>query len=104
MQTVSPSTRPLGQLIQLDGHGALLVRGVVLVQQTLDHSLVDRLDGHLVSALGLAAVAFDHRGLELLDVGLQRGLSGLVLRSLGLVHQDTLLGRLNIRQTKHLLR
>ena len=52
----------------------------------------------------IAAVAFDHRGLELLDVGLQRGLSGLVLRSLGLVHQDTLLGRLNIRQTKHLLR
>ena len=93
-----------GQLVQLQSQAALLVRGIVLVQQTLGSSLVDRLDGHLVSDIGLAAVAFRHRGLKLLDVGLERGLRGLVLHGLGLGHQDTLLGRLDIRQTKHLLR
>ena len=66
--------------------------------------LVHGLDRHLVSALGLAAVASRHCGLELLNVGLERGARGLVLQSLGLVHQNTLLGRLNVRQTKHLLR
>ena len=93
-----------GQLAQLNGHAALLVGGIVLVQQPLDNSLVHSLDGHLVSDIGLAAVAFRHRGLKLLDVGLERGLRGLVLHGLGLGHQDTLLGRLDIRQTKHLLR
>ena len=45
-----------------------------------------------------------HRGLELLQVSLQRGLLSLVLRGLGGVHQNTLFGRLDIGQTKHLLR
>ena len=93
-----------GQLVELDGHGALLASGVVLVQQTVSDSLVDGLDSHLVRAIGLAAVAFRHRGVKLLQVRLQLGPLSLVLRSLGLIHQDTLLGRLDIRQTKHLLR
>ena len=59
-----------GQLVELEGHSALLARGVVLVQKTVARSLVNRLDGHLVSALGLAAVAFGQSGLKLLDVGL----------------------------------
>ena len=37
--------RPLGQLVQLDGHAALLVGSVVLMQQPLGSGLVHRLDG-----------------------------------------------------------
>ena len=93
-----------GQLVQLDGHAALLVSSVVLMQQTLGSGLIHGLDGHLVSDIGLAAVAFRHGGVKLLQLGLQRGLRGLVLRSFGLGNQHALLGRLDIRQTKHLLR
>ena len=93
-----------GQLVQLQGHAALLVGGIVLVQNAVTDGLIHRLDGHLVSALGLAAVALRHRGLELLDVGPECRPNGPVLQRLGLVHQNTLLGRLNVRQTKHLLR
>ncbi len=93
-----------GQLVQLQGHAALLVSGIVPMKDPMADRLVHSLDRHLISALGLAAVASRHCGLELLNVGLERGARGLVLQSLGLVHQNTLLGRLNIRQTKHLLR
>ena len=78
--------------------------GPLAVEQTLGGSLIHSLDGHLISGIGLAAVATGHRGLKLLQIGLQRGLLSLVLRGLGGVHQNTLLGRLDIGQTKHLLR
>ena len=97
-------THKLAQLVQLDGHAALLVSGIVLVQQTLSSGLIHCLDSHLVSNIGLAAVAFRHGGLKLLDLGLQRRLCGLVLCSFGFGYQHALLGRLDIRQTKHLLR
>ena len=94
----------LAQLVQLDGHAALLVSGIVLVQQTLSSGLIHCLDSHLVSNIGLAAVALRHGGVKLLDLSLQRRLSSLVLCSFGLGYQHALLGRLDIRQTKHLLR
>ena len=75
---------------------------VVLVQQTLGSSLVDRLDCDLVSALGLGAIAFNGSSLELLDSSLQCGLIGFVASISRLCHQNTLLSRLDIRQTKHL--
>ena len=93
-----------GQLVELHSHGALLVSGIVLVQQTLGSSLIHGLNGHLLSGIGLAAVAFGHRGLKLLQVGLQRGLLSLVLRRLGSLHQNQLFGSLDIGLTKHLLR
>src|SRR5699024_2769163 len=38
-----------GQLVELHSHGALLVSGIVLVQQTLGSSLIHGLNGHLIS-------------------------------------------------------
>ena len=93
----------LGQLVELHGHAGLLVGSIVLVQQTLGSSLIDSLDGHLVSAIGLAAVAFRHGSVKLLQGSLQGRFSRLVLSGLGLVDENTLLSRLNVRQTKHLL-
>ena len=92
----------LANAVELQGQRALLVRGVILVQNTLSSSLIDRLHCDLVSALGLGAIAFS--GLELLECGLQCGLVGLVALITHTRHLNALLGRLNIRQTKHLLR
>ena len=57
---------------------------------------------HLVSALGLGAIAVNGSSLELLDSSLQCGLFGFVAGIARLCHQNTLLSRLDIRQTKHL--
>ena len=78
--------------------------GRILVQNTLGNSLIDLLDRDLVSAIGLGAIAFSGSRLELLECGLQCGLVGLVALITHTRHLNALLGRLNIRQTKHLLR
>ena len=90
------------KLVELQRQRALLVRCVVLVQQTLSSGLVDRLDCNFVSALGLGAIAFNGSSLELFDSGLQCGALGLIAGITSLGHQNTLLSRLDIRQTKHL--
>lgn len=92
----------LANLIELQSQSALLVSCVVLVQQTLSSGLVNRLDCDFVSALGLGAIAFNGSSLELLDSSLQCGLIGLVASISHFCHQNTLLSRLDIRQTKHL--
>ena len=92
----------LANAVELQGQRALLVRGVILVQNTLSSSLIDRLHCDLVSALGLGAIAFSGSRLELLDGSLQIRLCSLVARVANLTDEDTLLGRLDIRQTKHL--
>ena len=92
----------LANAVELQGQRALLVRGVILVQNTLSSSLIDRLHCDLVSALGLGAIAFSGSRLELLDGSLQIGLRSLIARVADLTDEDTLLGRLDIRQTKHL--
>ena len=46
----------LANAVELQGQRALLVRGVILVQNTLSSSLIDRLHCDLVSALGLGGV------------------------------------------------
>ena len=89
-------------LVELQRQRALLVGRVVLVQQTLGSSRIDRLDCDFVSALGLGAIAFNGSSLELLDSSLQCGLIGFVASISRLCHQNTLLSRLDIRQTKHL--
>ena len=104
MQTGFELVDQLGHLVELDGHSALLVGRVVLMQQTLGSSLIDSLNSHLVGDIGLVAVAFRHRYVKLLQVGLELGLLGLILSGLGSIDQHTLLGRLNVGQTKHLLR
>ena len=58
--------------------------GIVLVQHTLAHALIDHLHGGLVSALGLGALAFRGSSLKLLDRGLQRAAIGLVAGVAGL--------------------
>ena len=75
----------------------------ILVQNTLGNSLINLLHGNLVSAIGLGAIAFCGSNLELLDGGLQLGLCGLIACVSHFTDQNALLGRLNIRQTKHLL-
>ena len=90
-------------LVELQGHGALAMSGSILVQNALGNSLIDFLHCNLVSAIGLGAIAFCGSNLELLDGGLQLGLSGLIACVTDLTDQNTLLGRLDIRQTKHLL-
>ncbi len=54
-------------------------------------------------AIGLGAIAFCGNSLELLDGSLQLGFLGLVAGVSRLGDQNALLGRLDIRQTKHLL-
>ena len=92
----------LANVVQLQSQSALLVGCIVLVQQTLGSSLIDALHCDLVSALGLGAIAFNGSSLELLDSSLQCGLIGFVASISRLCHQNTLLSRLDIRQTKHL--
>ena len=97
----------LGKLrasVQLLIESGLLSGSRILVQNTLCSSLVDRLHCDLVSALGLGAIAFSGSRLELLECGLQCGLVGLVALVTHTRHENALLGRLDIRQTKHLLR
>ena len=93
----------LTDLVELQGHSALAVSSRVLVQNALSDSLIDLLDRDLVSAIGLGAIAFSGSRLELLDGSLQIGLRSLIARVADLTDEDTLLGRLDIRQTKHLL-
>ena len=90
-------------LVELQGHSALSVSGRVLVQNALGNGLIDLLHRDLVRAIGLGAIAFRGSSLELLDGGLQFRFRGLVARVSGGSDEDTLLGRLDIRQTKHLL-
>ena len=93
----------LAKLVELQGHSALLVSCVILVKNTLGSCLVNSLYCNFVSAIGLGAIAFFGSSLELLDGGLQCGLISLVAGIADFCHQNTLLSRLNIRQTKHLL-
>ena len=90
-------------LVELQGHGALAMSSRVLVQNALGNCLIDFLHCNLVSAIGLGAIAFSGSRLELLDGSLQIGLRSLIARVADLTDEDTLLGRLDIRQTKHLL-
>ena len=78
--------------------------GRILVQNALGNSLIDFLHCNLVRAIGLGAIAFCGSSLELLDGGLKFGLRGLVAGVAHFGDQNALLGRLDIRQTKHLLR
>ena len=92
------------QGVELQRQRALLVRGVVLVQNALRHSLVHGLDRDLVSALGLGAIALRDSSVKLLQRGLERAALRLVAGVARLGQRHALLGRLDIRQTKHLLR
>ena len=86
----------LGQLVHLQSHGALLACSIVLVQQTLDDSLVNGLNSLLVSSLSGSLVACNQSSIELLQVGLQLRLVGLVLLVSNLGRNDILLGGLNV--------
>ena len=85
-----------GQLVQLQGHAALLAGSIVLVQKTLQGSLVNRLNGNLVSSLSDSLVAGHQSSVELLQVGLQLGLISLVLLVSNLGTDDILLRGLNV--------
>ena len=71
----------LSQLVQLQGHAALLAGSVVLVQKTLDNSLVDGLDSGLVSSFSSSLVTSNQSSVKLLQVGLQLGLVSLAISS-----------------------
>ena len=85
-----------GQVSELQGHAALLAGSIVLVQQTLVDSLVNSLNGNLVSCLSLGLVAGNQSSLELLQVGLQLGLVCLILLLSNLGRNDILLRGLDI--------
>ena len=74
------------------------------MQNPLRHGLVHGLDRDLVSALGLGAIALRDSGVKLLERSLQRAALRPVAGVAGLGKLDALIGRLDIRQTKHLLR
>ena len=86
----------LSQLVQLQGHAALLAGSIVLVQKTLNDSLIDSLDSSLVSDLSGSLVAGHQSGIVLLQGGLQLRLVGLILLVSNLGRNDILLGGLNV--------
>ena len=69
----------LAQLVQLQSHAALLACSIVLVQQTLDNSLVNCLNSNLVCSLSCGLVAGLQGSVELLQNGLQSSLVSLIL-------------------------
>ena len=73
------------------------------MQNTLDNSLVNSLDSNLVGSLGSGLVAGNQSSVELLQVGLQLGLVGLVLLVSDLGRDDILLGGLDVGHELHLL-
>ena len=73
------------------------------MQKTLNHRLVHRLDSLLVSGLGSSLVAANQSSVELLQVGLELGLIGLVLLVSNLGRKDILLKELDDRHGFHLL-
>ena len=86
----------LGQGVQLLGQAALLVGSVILMQNSLLDRLVNGLDGSLVSAIGLLAVAFFQGSVKLLQSGLQNRLCGSVLLVPNGGTQNVFLRRLNV--------
>ncbi len=97
------SWRFLRQLVHFDSHAALLAGSGVLVQKTLLHSLIHRLDSVLERSVGLGAVATGDSSVELLDDRLELGLLSLVAGVGSLGQLDSLLCRLNIGHGIHLL-
>ena len=85
-----------GQLVQPQGHAALLAGSSILVQNTLDHSLVHRLNGSLVSNLSSSAVAAFQSSLILLEDSLHLGLVSLVLLLSNLGTDNILLRGLDV--------
>src|SRR5699024_7390261 len=57
----------LRHMVELQGEAALLAGSVILMQNLLLDRLVNGLDGSLVSAIGLIAVAFCQSRVELLE-------------------------------------
>ena len=92
-----------GQGVQLQSHGALLASNIVLVQQTLQTSLVHCLNGQLVGLGSGSLIASSDSSFELLDGGLHSGLIGLVLLVSNLGTDDILLRGLDIGHDSHLL-
>ena len=88
--------RELRQLVELQGHAALLPGSGILVQKTLVHSLVHGLDGSLVRCVSRLAITFKDSGVELLDIGLEGRLASLVSGIGDLGKLDSLLGGLNV--------
>ena len=89
--------------VELLSNAALLMSGSVLAEDTLAHGLVDGGNGDLCSNSSSLLITGSSGSLELLYVGLQQRLVGLVdvVSSLGDKH--SLLGRFNVRHEKHLL-
>ena len=86
----------LAQLVQLQSHAALLACSIVLVQQTLDNSLVNGLNSCLVSGLSSSLVAGNQGSVELLQNGLQSSLVSLVLLVSNLGRDNILLRGLDV--------
>ena len=95
--------RELRQLVELQGHAALLPGSGILVKKTLVHSLVHGLDSDLVRCVSGHAITFVDSGVELLDIGLEGGLASLVSGIGDLGKLDSLFGGLNVGHGLHLL-
>ena len=88
--------RDLGQLVQTQGHAALLAGSSILVQNTLDDSLVDLLDSLGVCSGSCSLVTGLQSSVKLLNGGLQSRLVSLVLLVSDLGREDILLRGLNV--------
>jgi len=89
--------------VELQGEGALSVRGCILVHDTASGSLVNLLHNKLVSLGSSGLVAGVNCGIELLDYGAKLSLDHLVLESLGLDDFDALLSGLDVCHFDNLL-
>ena len=69
------------KLVHFLSHRRLLVRCVVLVNQTLAGRAVNSLDSNFIGTDGCVTVAFGNSRIKLLQVGLQGGFLSLVLNS-----------------------
>ena len=87
----------LRHLVELQGQFALLVSGVVLVQDVLGNGLVQLLNSSLVSDAGFFLVACFYCGIVLLQCSAQLALEHFVLQGLGFDYFYPLLGGLDIR-------
>ena len=86
----------LSQLVQLQGDAALLAGSGILMQNSLLDGHINGLDGSLVSAIGLLAVAFCQGSIKLLQRGFQDRSCGSVLFVPDCGTQNILLRRLNV--------
>ena len=93
---ISEGAQKLRHGVHLQRDAALLAGRGILVQNAFGNTLIDCLNGSLVSSGGLLAVAGGHCDIKLLDRGLQSRLGHTIALVLDLAQLDSLLSGFNV--------